>query len=407
MKDRNKTLELSRRNFLASAGVIGLSSVYSGPAKAFGVSGMVEEHPVLKTGPYLQALSAHAVTVRWITNFPCYSWVEYGESPQELTQKAHTVEAGLVQANNTIHAIKLDYLDPGKTYYYQVFSKVIDLSKPYDIKYSRLYKSSILPFSTPDPASDSLSFLVLNDIHDRPASFKHLFDLAGTEKQDFVFLNGDMFDYQIDEAQLVNHLLAPLSGLASIGTPFIFSRGNHETRGQFARQIGAYFNGFDDKFYYSFELGPMYCIVLDSGEDKEDTDAGYANLSNFDDYRIEQARWLEKEIQKKSFKKAKYRVVFSHIPTHYFGPRWAHGAEHCQKVWGPILNKAKVDVLISGHTHVHGVHPAVEGKHNYAIAIGGGPNPGLRTVIKVKVDERSFSLQMLNDKGVSVGELIL
>jgi len=53
-----------------------------------------------------------------------------------------------------------------------------------------------------------------------------------------------------DEDQLVNHLLQPLSGL-SAGTPFIFSRGNHETRGKFARRLPDYFNSSEQGFYFS------------------------------------------------------------------------------------------------------------------------------------------------------------
>ena len=55
-------------------------------------------------------------------------------------------------------------------------------------------------------------------------------------------------------------------------------------------------------------------IMLDTGEDKSDTHPVYAGLTDFDNYRSEQARWLEKIVKSKEFKKAKYRIVISHFP---------------------------------------------------------------------------------------------
>ena len=183
------------------------------------------------------------------------------------------------------------------------------------------------------------------------------------------------------------------------------SRGNHETRGKFARLLAAYFYNRESKFYFSFQQGPVYAIVLDSGEDKVDDAKEYYGLVDFDKYRLQQAEWLKKEVQKKAYRKAKYKVVFSHIPFYYSGD-W-HGPMHCQQVFGPILNKAKVDLLISGHTHKYGIHPRVEGQHNYPIVIGGGPKEGARTIIRVKADETALTLEMIGDAGNVVGNLII
>ncbi len=214
-----------------------------------------------------------------------------------------------------------------------------------------------------------------------------------------------MFNFQTDENQLVNHLINPLTNLFAANTPFIFSRGNHEARGKFARQLNKYFDGGEDRYYYSFQHGPVYAIVLDSGEDKADEVVVYGGIVNFDAYRLEQAEWLEKEVQKKEFRKAKYKLVFSHIPLYNSGE--GHGTVHCRKVWGPILNKAKINLLISGHTHKYGIHPAVQGQHNYPIVIGGGPADGKRTIINVKADNSNLDLQMIDDSGKMVGILNL
>jgi UDP-2,3-diacylglucosamine pyrophosphatase LpxH len=396
-------LHVSRRRFVSALGLLGVAGLVPAPVSALAAPVLPGEEAILKTGPYLQAARPNQITIRWITQVPCYSWVEYGESAASLSLKAHLVNDGMVEANNTVHAITLNNLLPGSTYHYRICSRPIERFDPYKLVYGEPFMSAPFRFKTPDPKASQTEFIVLNDIHDRPESFAHLLQYQGDTEKDFVFLNGDMFDFQTDENQLVSHLLQPLTGLFARQTPFIFSRGNHETRGKFSRQLAAYFDGGEQKFYYSFQRGPVYIIVLDSGEDKADDAPAYAGIVDFDAYRRQQAAWLEKEVQKKAFRKAKYKVVFSHIPLYHSGD-W-HGTMHCRQVWGPILNKAKIDLLVSGHTHKHGIHLPEKGQHDYPIVIGGGPLAGQRTLIKVKADQTALSLEMLDDSGKVVGSL--
>ena len=63
------------------------------------------------------------------------------------------------------------------------------------------------------------------------------------------------------------------------------------------------------QFYFSFEHGPVYAIVLDTGEDKPDSEEVYAGIVDSDNYRREQAAWLEKEIQKPAFQKGTVTLI--------------------------------------------------------------------------------------------------
>lgn len=396
-------MKLNRRTFMGSLGSLGAAGLlpFSSFAQQAAILAPVDN--LLKSAPYLQSPFPDRITVRWINSLPCFSWVEFGEKPNALKWKALSTDHGLVQAYDTHNTITLQGLEPGKKYYYRVVSKVIEEFKPYKITYGDTEASEVFSFETPGKNQEEISFLVFNDIHDRPESFKHLMQFNNNEQHDFVFLNGDMFNYQTDEQQLIDHLLLPLGELFASNTPFYFSRGNHEMRGKFARHLPAYFNSREQNFYFSFQYGHMYAIVLDSGEDKEDDAPVYAGLADFDNYRLEQAAWLETEVNKPAFKKAKHKVVFSHIPLYHAGD-W-HGTMHCRKVWGNILNKAKIDVLISGHTHVYGIHPPEKGEHDYPIVIGGGPADGKRTLIKVKANRQSMDITMLDDAGKQVGQL--
>jgi len=314
-----------------------------------------------------------------------------------------TINAGLVESYNTIHAINLKGLESGKEYYYRICSKVIEKFDPYNVVYGEVYKSEIYSFQLAR-SDDDISFFVFNDIHDRPESFAQLMQSPGNENADFIFFNGDIFNHMEDEEQIVENLLAPFSGISE-KTPLVFSRGNHETRGKFARHLEKYFNHGNNGFYFSFQVGPVYCMVLDSGEDKSDNSPVYAGLVDFDAYRLSQREWLKNEIQKKKFKKAKYKIVFSHIPLFYSND-W-HGPLHCREAWADVLNKAGIDLMVCGHTHKPGIHPKVENLHNYPIVIGGGPKVGNRTIMKIEANKNVLQLVIYKDNGEKIDELTI
>ncbi|MDF2189157.1 metallophosphoesterase family protein [Paraflavitalea sp. CAU 1676] len=406
MSDATKN-PLDRRSFLGTltrAGALGTAALtplatLAGSADEVTTGQPAAVEHIFLAKPYLQAVSPTSMSIRFITALPSYSWVEYGVQGS-FDKKAHAITDGMVNANNRIHEIVVDGLTPGLTYNYRVVSKEIKEFKPYNLTYGTSIQSDTYQFSTIHPAAKEVSWLIFNDIHDRPASFAHLMGLNKENPYDFVFLNGDMFDYQTDEQQIIDHLLTPCTSCFATGKPMMFVRGNHETRGKYARNLKDYFTNPGGQ-YFSFQWGPVFAMALDTGEDKEDEHPVYAGIVDFDHYRVKQAAWLEQQLQSKACKKAKYRVVMMHIPPHYSGN--AHGTLHCRELFSPLFDKYKVDIVIAGHTHTYGVHPPVAGTHNYPLIIGGGPKEGNRTLIRVKADQQALTLQMLKDDGAEVG----
>jgi len=402
--DQTTEIKTGRRRFLASLGVLGAAGLCPVALAGTEPSVATTGAPVLKAGPYLQFAGPGQMTVRWITNVPCLSWVEYGFQPGQTDRKAETVKDGLVEACNTVHAITLQGLNPGQPCYYRICSREIKTFEPYNVVYGDTWVSPVYSFRTVSGSDRNISFLVFNDIHNRPESFSQLLQYQSPGQKNFMLFNGDIFNYMTGEDQIVHNFLEPLAAI-SPGMPFVYARGNHETRGNFARHLSEYVNRGTQGFYYSFVAGPACCIVLDSGEDKPDDNREYFGLADFDPYRLAQREWLKQEIKKEAFRKAKYKIVFSHIPLYYSGD-W-HGSTYCREVWGDVLNEAKIDVLISAHTHTYGIHPRVAGQHNYPIVIGGGPKDGTRSLIEVNMDEHSFHLSLKDDQGTVKGELAI
>ncbi|WP_164972767.1 FN3 domain-containing metallophosphoesterase family protein [Lacibacter luteus] len=357
---------------------------------------------VFLTNPYLVTLESSKAYIRCITNLKAYSWVEYGET-EKLTNKEHATTNGLVNANTRIHEIELSDLKPGTTYYYRVASKNIIEFQPYKVVYGETIYSKFYQFKTMDEQVAETSWLILNDIHDVRGSYEHMIGLNKNEPFDYVFLNGDMYDDIENEDQVIELMIKPCAETFAAEKPMIFVRGNHDIRGKYAREMLNYFS-FPKGPFFTYRHGPVFVIVLDTGEDKEDAAAVFAGLVDCEAFRKKQATWLETVLQSDEYKNAPYKVVKMHIPTHY--TTGGKGELHCRELFTPLFNQYKVDLVISGHTHKWGVYPPND-IHQYPLVIGGGPRTGARTLIKVKANMQQLKLQMLDDSGKQVGEYLI
>lgn len=387
-----------RRNFLKTSLALGAATLIA-PRTTLAALPLAEENFKITVGPYLQTVFGNAITILWITNKNATGWIEYGEEPDNLKQKAFgKSEWGLMPANSRLNSVTLNNLKPGTKYYYRIVSKEIKDFQPYKLTYGETINSATEHFINADTSKEKISFLMLNDIHDRPKSIPHLLGLDTEKTSDFVFFNGDIFDYQTDEQQIINHMLQPCVESFAKNTPFIYVRGNHETRGTFAREFPQYFHHVG---HAAFTLGPVRFVILDTGEDKEDAHPVYAGIVDFDAYRIQQAEWLKQEINSKAFKKASFRIVMMHIPPRFSGD--AHGPMHCTQLFDPLFEQGKVDLVLSGHTHTYKIHEPQKGQNAYPLIIGGGPSDGYRTLTKVTADKNKLQVTMLDDSGKKVG----
>lgn len=369
-----------------------------------GEAAVADEKNRFVVGPYLQHIGPNEATIMWITGKNCFSWVEYGAGTYTSKREFGYVN-GLIEANNRINKITLTDLKPGTEHKYRIVSTEVLGYKGSKVEFGESISSPMYGFKTPSENQEEVKLVIMNDIHDRPQTIPQLLyrhGYTGNKRDfDFVVFNGDCFDWIASEEQLIDHLLQPAAEVFASEVPFLLTQGNHECRGSFSRQLPAYFGYPDNKYYYAFTQGPVRFVVIDSGEDKADSSVEYGGLSAFDRYRETQKKWLEQEIDSPAFKKAAFRVVLIHIP-HYHSGDW-HGPMHCREVFGPLLNKANIDLQLSGHTHKYGTHDP-DSNHNFPIVIGGGPLEGNRTLIKLHATTKNLTMTMIRDDGEVVGK---
>lgn len=358
----------------------------------------------LVLAPYLQNLAGDAVTIMWRTGAPAYGWVEYGET-KALGKKQDWVVDGLRHANTTEHRVRLTGLAPGKTYFYRAAFKVIKSFGAYNVVFEAPQYSPVCQIQTPAPGKDKVTCCFINDTHNNYPTFNTLAASVRRLAPDAVFFNGDCFADTNSEATALRALKTYNSGVEAERRAAIYIRGNHETRGAYARQLKSLFEYPAGEFYFAVTMGPVRFVVLDCGEDKEDWHKEYSGLNDFTAYRQAQADFLRQELQSEAFKKATYHVLVHHIPLYGFEKN-----PFSAKLWLPILKGAPIDVAISGHTHHHAfIKTGAEG-NPYPLMIGGGPTPSgeqIATLTVLTADAAALKVEQYDLNGKKLAEVTI
>lgn len=328
-------------------------------------------------GPYLCDMTHDGVTVVWTTSKPALSWVEASpadslNAPALRQARYYQTVAGRKLACRTLHAVRVRGLQSGTDYRYRIFSQEVQswpdvnnvtYGKTLDADASR---RRAYEFRTFPQAGSGCSFIVLNDIHGKADYMTRLCKSVDFSKLGFVAFNGDMSSSVESGEQLFKAYLDASVSLFATGTPILFTRGNHETRGIFADSLGDYFPGQDGRFYGIYRYGDVCILLLDCGEDKTDDHAEYNGLADYDAYRIEECEWLKKAVRSDEFLSASARIVLLHIPP--MAEAW-HGSVHLNELFVPVLNEAGIDLMLCGHDHAYSFRPAGEQGTRFPIVV--------------------------------------
>lgn len=329
---------------------------------AFSAMAQDNTEPITIThGPYLQDVREDEATFVWISNKPCMGWVEMKEEDSEHfyqipREKHYDTHIG-IKTESTVHSVRVTGLKPGTEYRYRVYSQEILSHKREKIVYgdiaaTKVYKAELPKFRTCDPGKETVRFVMVNDIHGRNDVLNNLLDASDAKSSDMVLFVGDMASICNNEDQIFGDFMDTAVEKFAQSVPMYYTRGNHETRGTAASHFQDYFSPRSEHLYYMYRQGPVCFVALDCGEDKPDSDIEYYGANSYDEYRSEQAAWLEKVVQSDEFKNASFRVITCHMPPgEIWGTTWHGGSEISEKFMS-ILNKSNADLMLCGHLHV-------------------------------------------------------
>ncbi len=324
-----------------------------------------DTRPVITDGPYLVATGETTATIVWLTDTPSHAKVRYG-TDGDLSEIAEPQVDGLVPVG-TRHVVHLENLSPGTTYDYEVIStRVVKLNAYWPDK-GLDTRAGPYTFTTFDRERPSVSFCVVTDTHEDTNLIERINEAIDWASTDFLVHAGDAFDWIDTEEHLFRAWLRPTAAGLAHSKPLVFARGNHEMRGPFARRLRDYVPTPEGRFYYARDAGPVYLMVLDTGEDKPDSTNVYAELNRTVTYRAEELAWFRAHVETvPRVRDAPFRVIVQH------NPGWGWLADG-PAAWIETANAVGIDLVIAGHRHRFShTAPGPDVDHAYHLLVIGG-----------------------------------
>lgn len=317
--------------------------------------------------PYLQNPSENGITVMFQTRVMAHCWVEYGTDTLNL-KRASALRDGQAVCHDIENKIRLSGLKGGTPYYYRVCAREIGDYQSYSKVFGDTVRSSFYRFCLPASGQKDFTAIVLNDMHVYGRLENKLSEKLDSIPHDFVVFNGDCLPEPADRDEAMENINRLARLFHGSSCPLFFVRGNHEIRNAYSAGMSSLFDNPGGNTYGAFSWGDTRFIVLDCGEDKPDDHWVYYGLNDFSAFREDQAVFLKKELQSRAFLQASCRILINHIPL------WGNEDDYvpCQKLWGPILQHAPIDLNLSAHTHHFAYYPKGKVGNPFPVYVGGG-----------------------------------
>lgn len=257
--------------------------------------------------------------------------------------------AGYRKSEDTIHKISVpaEALDNADSY--TVYIRAMYLRGPYcalqGATISKTYNWRGVD------TTDGLQYYAISDNHLTTDTVVDAASYWG-DKLDFLVALGDTANW-IDSENELTLLLHLASDITKGEIPVLYARGNHETKGVVADEYHNYVGSKNGNFYYTFRMKNIWGIVLDVGEDHEDTHWEFADMARFDTYRTEQLSFLDEVIANADTEYnaagVDYRIGLCHIPITF--AKEGDPLQDQKFAWVERLNQMNLDLMFSGHRH--------------------------------------------------------
>lgn len=271
------------------------------------------------------------MTVQWATGSDTTKGVlEYGITKGDYSKKIDATPITYSGATRKLFVAEATGLEPGTLYHYRVGDGSNAISKELTF--------ATAPAADTEGTSAPFRFIAFGDSRGGYEIFGQAITRMLKDTPDLFVFTGDA-TVEGDEAEWDSWFLAGEQAMSSI--PFMPTFGNHD-----ALALN-YFERFslpknapaeDAELYYSFEYGNAKFIVLN------DNYALAIRPSRLDGPEF---AWFENELKTN---RKQWLFVVNHQP--FYSASNKHGSDvNLQRVWLPLIDKYKVDMVFNGHDH--------------------------------------------------------
>ena len=274
------------------------------------------------------------------------------------------------------HKVEINGLKPNTKYYYCVNAN--------DDKFTGTF------YTAKSENDKELVFYAYGDTRTYPENHNKVAEQiikdykANANCQTFVVNSGDLVangDIEIDwDEQLFDSKYQKIRELFS-NLPFMAAVGNHEGAGKLFAKYFPYDMYLNNRYYYSFDNGPVHFTMIDQ----------------FSDYKkgSKQYNWIENDLSKSN---KKWKIILLHKMGWSAGGH--HNSKKVQKYIQPLAKKYGVQFIIGGHNHYY-ARAIVNGIQHITTGGGGAPmyNPDTAYPNIVKADKSNhFCKISIKDK---------
>ena len=316
------------------------------------------------------------------------AWAEYTYEGKDY--KIFDNTGGRLNSDSKIHSISVPYEHLRNNSYKLGSTRVIE-EFSYGSRRGKTVTTNKYTFIC--NTSENQTWLVISDWH---TMLDKAYDAIDNLKSDYngVILLGDASPGVDFEDQVITNTVQ-FGGQVSKGAmPVLYVRGNHETRGSYAKDLPTSLG--IEQFYYTSDIGHYSFVVLDSGEDKDDSHIEYGGMNDYNTYRADMIEWL-KDVKPKN----KKVIALSHS--------WKLSdveQELSQAGWSE-LDRLGTKLLLSGHEHQcrflgerEGYEAEVKAKYPDIIGyVDGGKRSDGYIASLLTLNENGFEIKATDNSG--------
>ncbi len=255
---------------------------------------------------------------------------------------------------------------------FTVPSKLLDREKKYTVTYEEIISRHSYTCDKKKAVSTEYKFKPVEK--KSGINIYHLSDVHGLEKYavkagcyfkdnlDILILNGDISSSS-DTVKDIMLTYKIAFAITKGEIPCIITRGNHDLRGKCAEKLTEYLPAVNGRSYFTAKLGSIWFLILDCGEDKEDSHIEYSGTAAYHIFRKEETKFIDGVIENSDSEYNKdgvnQKIVVAHIPFCYDDKSECKGEnpfnieKELYTEWcGKIRKNIKPELSVFGHLHV-------------------------------------------------------